>query len=104
MINPPPALPFSRIALLFFSACAAYMCALSPAYATPMGDVLCLVMDWMTGNLGKGMATIAVLIVGVGATMGKVSWGLAMTVGIGISVLFGAANLVLTMGIGAVAC
>lgn len=90
---------------LCLSVAVIYMLGVSQAYAaTPMAEVLCLIMDWMTGNMGKGMATLAVGIVGVGATMGKTSWGLALTVAIGISVLFGAAILVESMGIDVVAC
>lgn len=67
---------------------------------TPMGNVLCTVVGWFTGNVGKGLATIAVTIVGVGALLGKVSWGMAMNVGIGVAILFGAAGIVSSMGAG----
>ena len=61
---------------------------------TAMGNVLCKVVDMVYGNLGRGLATLAVIIIGVGATLGKVSWGLAITVGVGISVIFNAENIV----------
>ncbi len=61
---------------------------------TAMGNVLCKVVDMVYGNLGRGLATLAVSIIGVGATLGKVSWGLAITVGVGISVIFNAENIV----------
>ncbi|MDX2073890.1 MAG: TrbC/VirB2 family protein [Alphaproteobacteria bacterium] len=66
------------------------------AYATgtPMGDVLCEIVYMVYGNLGRGLATLAVVIIGVGATLGKTSWGLAMTVAIGISVIFNAGYIV----------
>lgn len=67
---------------------------------TPMGNVLCTVTNWFTGNTGKGLATIAVTIIGIGALLGKVSWGMAIIVGIGIAIVFGAATLVNTMGAG----
>jgi type IV secretion system protein VirB2 len=73
------------------------------AYAsadTPMGNVLCTVAGWFTGNSGKGLATIAVTIIGIGALLGKVSWGMAMIVGIGVAIVFGAAGIVNTMGAG----
>jgi type IV secretory pathway VirB2 component (pilin) len=44
----------------------------------------------MYGNLGRGLATLAVITLGVGALLGKVSWGMAVTVGIGIAVMFNA--------------
>src|SRR3954464_3147161 len=72
------------------------------AYATntPMGNVLCTVLGWFTGNTGKGLATIAITIIGIGALLGKVSWGMAMIVGIGVAIVFGAAGLVSAMGAG----
>ena len=65
---------------------------------TPMGNVLCTVLYWFVGNTGKGIATIAVTIVGLGALLGKVSWGMAMIVGIGVAIVFGAAGIVNAMG------
>ncbi len=65
---------------------------------TPMGNVLCTVLAWFTGNTGKGLATIAVTVIGVGALLGKVSWGMAMIVGIGVAIVFGAAGIVNAMG------
>ncbi|MGE3713718.1 MAG: TrbC/VirB2 family protein [Alphaproteobacteria bacterium] len=70
------------------------------AQNTPMGNVLCTVVAWFTGNTGKGLATIAVTIIGIGALLGKVSWGMAIIVGIGVAIVFGAATLVNTMGAG----
>jgi len=68
---------------------------------TPMGKVLCTVVAWFTGNTGKGLATIAVTIIGIGALLGKVSWGMAIIVGIGVAIVFGAAGLVDAMNAGA---
>jgi type IV secretion system protein VirB2 len=71
---------------------------------TPMGNVLCTVVDWFTGNTGKGLATIAITIIGIGALLGKVSWGMAIIVGIGVAIVFGAAGIVDAMGAGAGTC
>ena len=60
----------------------------------PMGNVLCTVKDWFTGNMGKGLATISLMIVSMGAHFGKVSWGMALIVGTGVAILFGAAAIV----------
>ncbi|MBX3412795.1 MAG: TrbC/VirB2 family protein [Pirellulales bacterium] len=67
---------------------------------TPMGRVLCTVVQWFTGNTGKGLATIAITIIGIGALLGKVSWGMAIIVGIGVAIVFGAAGLVEAMNAG----
>jgi len=91
---------FSLLTIILYSSC------MYPAYAgnTPMGEVLCTILDWITGNLGRGLATIAVAILGVGAMLGKSSWGLALTVGIGIVVVFNGGNIVMLMGIPVAAC
>ena len=67
---------------------------------TPMGNVLCTVVAWFTGNTGKGLATIAITVIGIGALLGKVSWGMAIIVGIGVAIVFGAAGIVNAMGAG----
>jgi type IV secretion system protein VirB2 len=64
---------------------------------TPMGEVLCKVKDWFTGNTGKGLATIAITVIGIGALLGKVSWGMAMIVGVGVAIIFGAVKIVEAM-------
>ena len=88
--------------LLFFLALAIYLTLITGAFATntPMGAVLCNIADMIYGNLGRGLATLAIIIVGVGATLGKVSWGLAITVAIGISIIGNAPTLVTLMGMG----
>src|ERR1700679_4129056 len=65
---------------------------------TPMGAVLCTVTSWFTGNTGKGLATIAITVIGIGALLGKVSWGMAIIVGTGVAIVFGAAGIVGAMG------
>ncbi|NBO18031.1 MAG: hypothetical protein EBV03_02175 [Proteobacteria bacterium] len=77
-----------------------------PAYAgTPMSDVLCFILfDILLGSAGKGFATIGVCAIGLAAVMGKASWGLTITVGIGIAVLFGCVSVVESLGLGTAAC
>lgn len=65
---------------------------------TPMGYVLCTVATWFLGNTGKGLAVIAITIIGIGALLGRVSWGMAILVGIGVAIVFGAPGIVATMG------
>ena len=74
--------------------------AQTTATNTPMGAVLCQVTGWFTGNTGKGLATIAITVIGIGALLGKVSWGMAIIVGIGVAIIFGAAGIVSAMNIG----
>jgi type IV secretory pathway VirB2 component (pilin) len=69
----------------------------------PIGTVLCNVVTWLTGPVGKGIATLAIIIIGLGALMGKVSWGMAIIVAIGVALIFGAAAIVNQLGGGGVA-
>ena len=59
-----------------------------------IGDLLCQVVYWFLGSLGQGIATLSVIVLGIGALMGKVSQGTALTTMVGISVIFGAPNIV----------
>ncbi|MFO0389306.1 MAG: TrbC/VirB2 family protein [Alphaproteobacteria bacterium] len=87
--------------LVMLSAVIIMMPDLAMATNTPMGNVLCRVVGWFTGNTGKGLATIAITVIGIGALLGKVSWGMAIIVGIGVAIVFGAAGLVDAMNAGA---
>lgn len=69
-----------------------------------IGEVLCNVVGWFTGPVGKGIATLAIIVIGVGALMGKVSWGMAIIVGVGVAVIFGAKDIVEELGGGASGC
>jgi len=88
-----------QLALLFV-ACVLLLLTTQAVYATPtaMGNVLCNIVWMVYGNLGRGIATLAVVIIGVGATLGKTSWGLAMTVAVGIAVIFNAEAVVGYLG------
>jgi type IV secretory pathway VirB2 component (pilin) len=87
-------LAFLTIALTLMLTGAAF------ATATPMGNVLCTVVEFIIhGNLGRGLATLGIIMVGIGAMIGKVSWGLALTVGVGISVIFGAYDIAALLGV-----
>ncbi len=63
-----------------------------------IGNVLCTVVGWFTGRVGKAVATLAIIVIGIGALMGKVSWGMAIIVGVGVAVVFGAETIVEELG------
>lgn len=71
---------------------------------SPMGAVLCGLVAWLTGPTGRALATLAIIIIGVGALMGKVSWGMAIIVAIGIAIVFGAPTILTLLGGGASTC
>ena len=59
---------------------------------------LCTVVGWFTGKVGSAVATLAIIIIGVGALMGKVSWGMAIIVGLGVAVIFGSQQIAGLLG------
>lgn len=90
----------SKVWSLTLALFAVYVVAMVPQLAiaaddsNPIGDVLCAVVGWFNGPIGQGIATLAIIVVGVGALMGKVSWGMAIIVGVGVAVIFGASTIV----------
>lgn len=76
---------------------AAYTVMLTPVDANAtqtIGGLLCGVVGWFVGPVGQGIATLAIIIIGIGALMGKVSWGMAIIVGLGVALIFGAPVMV----------
>jgi type IV secretory pathway VirB2 component (pilin) len=84
-----------KVLLLAFYLVTIELTSSTAAYATnsPMGVVLCVIIAFVYGNMGRALATLAICIIGAGATLGKVSWGLAVIVGVGIGVMFGASTI-----------
>ncbi len=58
-----------------------------------IGNTVCAVVELFTSQAGKGIATLAIVFLGIGAFFGKVNWGLALMVAVGIIAIFGAANI-----------
>ena len=56
--------------------------------------VLCIVVRALQGGIGKAIATIAIVVLGVGLFMGKLSWPLALATALGIGMIFGAGQIV----------
>jgi len=81
---------------------AAYAVMMIPAdaFASPnsVERALCKVVGWFIGPIGTAIATLAIIIIGVGALMGKVSWGMAIIVGLGVAVIFGAPTIANILG------
>jgi type IV secretory pathway VirB2 component (pilin) len=65
-----------------------------PAATSGITAVLCNVVNQLQGGIGKAIATIAIIVLGVGLFMGKLSWPLAVATAIGIGMIFGAASIV----------
>lgn len=76
------------------------------AAAYDMGYIICNGAILLRGPVATGVATIAVSALGVGAMFGKVSWTLAILVGVGTAALFGAPSVIAYMagGLGFAGC
>lgn len=70
------------------------MASASATEGGAVADALCRVSNALTGKIGRGIATIGVVMLGIGLFLGKLSWGLAVAVGIGIAGIFGATTIV----------
>ena len=64
------------------------------AGANGMAQSLCTIpFGIINTSLGRGLATMGILIIGIMATIGRITWAQATVVGVGISAKFGAADL-----------
>ncbi len=62
--------------------------------AAGLGNALCTIPSSVINtSIGRAIATIGILIIGIMATLGRITWTQAVVVGVGISVIFGAASL-----------
>lgn len=59
-----------------------------------ISDILCKIVTKLTGPIGKGIATIAIVVLGIGLFLGKLSWALAIATAIGIGFIFSASKIV----------
>lgn len=68
--------------------------------------VLCTFMAQLQGGAGKAMGTIGVIIMGILAMLGRISWQMGLIVMAGIAMIFGAQNIVdiLANGIASRSC
>lgn len=57
-------------------------------------QVLCNIVGQLSGGIGKSIATIAIIVLGIGIFVGKLSWPLAIATALGIGMIFGAASIV----------
>ncbi|MBI1328152.1 MAG: type IV secretion protein VblB2 [Alphaproteobacteria bacterium] len=72
--------------------------ALAASLSDTVKDGLCIIVKALQGDVGKAIATIAVLILGIGAFFGKVNWGIAIMFAVGIVAIFGAAEIAAEFG------
>ena len=59
-----------------------------------IANVLCNVIHVAQGATGKTIATLVIISMEIGLFLGKITWGVAIAVAVGMGVLFGANTLV----------
>lgn len=66
----------------------------SAATNISMTDMLCGGYRVFNSSVGKMLAVFAIVALGVGLFMGKITWGLVFAVALGIGAIFGAPKIV----------
>ena len=56
--------------------------------------VICHVINMAQGDIGKTIGILVIISLAIGLFLGKITWGVAISVAVGMGVLFGAGNLV----------
>lgn len=71
--------------------------------ATMVINVMCAAINQLTGNIGKAITIIIMVSLGIMLLLGKVTWGVAIALAVGMGIIFGAKDMVniLTGGDGA---
>ena len=64
---------------------------------TTIGNMMCNVSGWMQGSTGRGIATLAMIMLGLLALFNKISWGLAIIHAVGGAIIVGASSIVTVM-------
>ena len=68
------------------------------ADAGALGNILCNAVKLMQGTPARMVATLAVIVLGIGAFFGKLQWGTAVLVAVGLGLVFGAVTIVNSVG------
>lgn len=93
-----PACEKPQLWTFVFTLLAVSLCLTFPAFAqSTVSGIMCLVVDEITGPLGRLIACIGVIAIGVNAMIGRTSWTAAIIVAVGIAVVFGAKGVVVLM-------
>jgi len=73
--------------------------------SSALTDAMCLVIKMTTGKGGKAVVALCLIGLSVGFFNGKVSWGLILTVVVGVAAMFGAPSIAaVLLGGGMVTC
>ncbi len=59
-----------------------------------VAGVICNIVDELQGPVARGVAAFGIIFLGFSLFLGKISWGVALALGIGIGAIFGADAIV----------
>jgi type IV secretion system protein VirB2 len=59
-----------------------------------VADVICAIVNELQGPVARGVAAFGIIFLGFSLFLGKISWGVALALGIGIGCIFGAGTIV----------
>ena len=85
---------FCVIGLIIASSDVALAAPAAPGSNDVIGDTLCRLIQHLSGNIARGIATMAIFSVGVGLFLGKLNWGVAAATAAGVGIIFSAGKLV----------
>ena len=66
----------------------------TPGGADIMVNTMCTIIKLFQGDIGKAIAIIIVMTLAVSLFLGKITWGVALAVAVGMGLLFGADSIV----------
>ncbi len=75
--------------------------AAAVADATGLVTIFCNVINQITGGVGKVISILIIISMAIGLFLGKITWGLAIAIMVGMGLLFGASSIVDTVSAGA---
>lgn len=64
------------------------------AESSKITEVICNAIGQLTGPIGRAIAVLIIISLAIALFLGKVTWGLAIAVAVGLGILFGASNVV----------
>lgn len=63
-----------------------------------ISQVVCSIVGQLQGPVARGVAAFGIIFLGFSLFLGKISWGVALALGIGIGAIFGAKEIVGLIG------
>jgi type IV secretory pathway VirB2 component (pilin) len=85
---------FMLVAVAMLMPDLAFATTTTPDDTGNLSKTICNIVQVLQGNIARGVAAVGIIFLGFTMFMGKVSWGTAISLGIGLGAIFGARTLV----------